>query len=288
MDEGDHPKNGLEAEGAARAQPDVGAELRATAGAEPGLGGPQPAVEAARATSSVCPFLRLDRGGVPGSPSRSVDPDHRCVALPAPVALSDTQQSLVCLVLAHLDCPRFVHGSRVPPVLGPSPRTAIPRATLAAAAILAASLVATLAYTAANGGLAVPIIARSPSPSAASAGSPASTPSVLPSAAATTPAPMSPSPSPSASRPAPSPVASGSPIPPSAMPSPTSDRYALLVPCLDRPACFVYTVRAGDNLTSIGLYFGVPFDTILRLNPWIRDPTTIHQGERVVLPPPTR
>jgi hypothetical protein len=50
----------------------------------------------------------------------------------------------------------------------------------------------------------------------------------------------------------------------------------------------VYTVRSGDNLTSIGLYFGVPFDTILRLNPWIRDPATIHAGERVVMPPPTR
>ena len=118
-------------------------------------------------------------------------------------------------------------------------------------------------------------MAISPSPSL---------PSPLPASPAVTPPPSTPGPPASPSTP--SPIASIAPSPGGS--GPTAGRLALLAPCPGRPDCYVYTVRAGDNLTSIGLFFGVPFDTILRLNPWIRDPTTIHEGDRIVLTTPTR
>ncbi len=58
--------------------------------------------------------------------------------------------------------------------------------------------------------------------------------------------------------------------------------------CPDRPNCYIYTVRAGDNLTSIVNWFGVPMATVLSLNTWIHDPALIKEGDRLILPPPTR
>jgi spore germination protein YaaH len=75
---------------------------------------------------------------------------------------------------------------------------------------------------------------------------------------------------------------------PPSTPAPTSDRYALLEPCPSTPDCYIYTVRAGDNLQSIASYFGVPYETVLDLNPAITDPTTIQPGHKITLPPPTR
>ena len=84
-----------------------------------------------------------------------------------------------------------------------------------------------------------------------------------------------------ASTPAPTPT-----LAPTPTPAPTSDRYALLTPCPDKPDCYLYTIRAGDNLQSIASYFGIPYATVRKLNPNLRIP--IHTGDVVILPPPTR
>jgi LysM domain len=296
VDQGDGRAGGLEAAEAARAEAEAAAEVAS--------GGAVLDMEAEAAASPVCRFLRLDRDGALQASSGMVDVDHLCAALATPVPVSVAQQTLVCLVATHVDCPRYLRGSNVLPIVEPAARRSIPRPTLVAAAVLVGSLAGSLAYTAANGGLSIPIptatppasaaIAASATPSGAtpvpSAGlpspSPASTPA--PSLASATPA------SPAASAPAASAPAASAPAasaPAASAPAAsgaTADRLALLEPCPGRPDCYVYTVRPGDNLTSIGLFFGVPFDTILRLNPWIGDPTTIHKGDRIVLTTPTR
>ena len=52
--------------------------------------------------------------------------------------------------------------------------------------------------------------------------------------------------------------------------------------------CWIYVVRAGDNLRSIVNWFGVSFQRVLQMNPWITDPTTIHAGDELKIPTPTR
>jgi LysM repeat protein len=111
----------------------------------------------------------------------------------------------------------------------------------------------------------------------------------VPSAAppsAPTPSP-SPSPTPSAT-PTPSPTPSPTP---KARPTPTkkpaSDRYKLLKECPNTADCWIYTVRSGDNLSSIANYFGHPLRTIYAWNP--RYPgTPLRVGAQIRMPPPTR
>ncbi len=87
-------------------------------------------------------------------------------------------------------------------------------------------------------------------------------------------------------RPRPSPARPSAPSPSAAVtPHPSSDRYALLAPCPDRADCYVYTIRAGDNLFSIANYFGVQLADVYRLNPWART-SGLHAGLELRLPPP--
>lgn len=106
---------------------------------------------------------------------------------------------------------------------------------------------------------------------------------------------VSPNPTPEAtatSSPVPAPTAASSPViaptpSPAATPRLTSNRDALLDQCPDRPGCWLYTIRSGDNLFSIAQYFGVPPETVRRLNPWTRT-SALRAGKQLILPPPTR
>jgi LysM repeat protein len=149
---------------------------------------------------------------------------------------------------------------------------------IVAVLFLLGSTATAIGFAAARGGIQLPIASPSAAAVASTAPSdganPTSAPSAGQSAAPTASAAATPGATPA----------------PSAAPTPaaTSDRYAVLEACPDTPDCYIYTIRQGDNLRSIANYFGVPYQTVLDLNPWIVDPSTVHRGEKLTLPPPTR
>jgi hypothetical protein len=272
---------------------------------QPGPGAATPAPSARTGSGSspqACPFL-ADAAGGDGSGAR-------CLAGERPIDLVGLQVALVCRTDLRADCPRFLaatrRGRRAPrpeaaAAEGPDrgqatdvgaaepPRAAslaasvaaLPRARLAAIVVLGLAVVVAAVGTLRPGGLTIAALQATspPSPSASPSPSPTATP-------------PSPSPSPMAPSASPPPSPEERPSPSSATPSVSpgsslSDRYALLEPCPDRPDCYVYTVRRGDNLWSIADYFGVPLATIYELNPWARS-TGLRAGQKLVLPPPTR
>ena len=246
----------------------------------------------------VCPFLRsVDGDGRLAGPVESPDERNRCAALAEAVPQSLRQQQLVCLTGAHTSCPRYLRGATVD-METPSERTfttsKLTPATIGALALLAAAFSASVMFMVARGGLDLPVAAgASPGPSASAvAAAPSPTPTVAASAVASespiASPDVTPTPSPTASpSPTPSPTAGPTSTPsPAPTPVPTSDRYALLKPCPDTPDCWIYRVRAGDNLFSIANYFGVPLATVKALNPWTAN--GLRAGRDLILPPPTR
>jgi LysM repeat protein len=253
-----------------------------------------PMPDAGPGDHAVCPFLRsFDEAGALGDPIDAPDPANRCAALAEVVPQSLRQQELVCLTSAHGTCPRYLRGATVEteaPIERAIAASKLTPATIGALALLAAAFSASVMFMVARGGLELPAAAGPNASPAASviAEAPSLAPSLEPSVAPTaTPSPAastSPTPMPSPTQ-TPGPTPSPTPIP-TPTPSLTSARYALLKPCPDKPDCWIYRVRSGDNLFSIANYFGVPLATVKRLNPWTAN--GLRAGRDLILPPPTR
>ena len=247
---------------------------------------------------NTCPFLRtVDRAGPLGPPVEAPDPANRCAAVGAPTPQSARQQELVCLTSSHSNCPRYLRGELV--ATEPVVRAAVQRgpstAVLASALILVAASAASVGFLFVRGGLSIPNASIAPGNVAAVTGSPSPTSAV---AVVESRSPIRPTATPTASPPpttAPTPTPDPTPTPttapttaPTPKPAPTSSRYAVLDPCPSTPDCWIYTVRSGDNFVSIVNWFGVPYQTVVDMNPGMGDPTTIRAGDKIRMPPPTR
>ena len=243
---------------------------------------------------STCPFLRAGDGTTSVAPGPRPDPGHRCLALAEPMAPGALQQEVVCLVPAHVDCPRYARGlatARADLAIG-GEGARLPPAVRVAAALVAVVAALVLAAFLFSGGLKLPGTgATLPPPTA----TPAPTASPSPTATPTpTPSPtVSPTPSPSPTlSPSPSPSPSPSATPtaaPTATPRPstTDPRYAGLQRCPAPQTCYIYIARSYSTVSSIASYFRTTVAVIEQLNPQI-DPVThtIHTGEPIKIPPP--
>ena len=58
--------------------------------------------------------------------------------------------------------------------------------------------------------------------------------------------------------------------------------------CPGQSDCYVYTIRAGDNVWSIANWFGVGIDRIVGLNPWLGPQLIVRAGQKLKVPTPTR
>jgi hypothetical protein len=259
---------------------------------------------------SVCPFLRRDIGDALVAPLSSPAEDQACVAIGSARPQSLRQQELVCLRVAHAECPRYLRGAMVTAPNSPARTTpTVPRATLAALLVLILSAGISFGFVVQRGGIAMPVVgadesplAMGPTPSAEASDqlSPSEAPASMaveptvsatpepsvpvvaePTAAPTLAPTLAPTPSPAPTvKPTPSPT-------PRTTAKPKSDRYKLLTACPDQGDCWIYTVRSGDNLYSIANYFGHPLSTIYAWNPQYPD-KRLRVGDEIRMPPPTR
>jgi LysM domain len=256
-----------------------------------------PTIDSRSDDPRICPFLRaIDDQDRLDPPLEVPHPLNRCAALKGPVPQSLRQQELVCLSSGHVNCPRYLRGSvgmgTVAMRVRGQASVQVTPATAGALAVLVLAFVTSMAFVVANGGIALTAAVDTPAPSGGVLGA---VETGLPSTEPTATPRSSPSPTPTA---APTPTASPVPSPtPTATPSPTatptpkttrptSGRFALLKPCPNQPNCWIYRIRAGDNLFSIANYFGVPLSTVRAWNPWVKDGLVI--GRALRIPTPTR
>jgi hypothetical protein len=255
--------------------------------------------------AAICPFLRATTDGGLGPPIEMPDPANRCTAVGEPTPQSGRQQELVCLTRGHSNCPRYLRGALVvgEPTAAPVVRSGPSLAIVGAALVLAIAASMSIGFLLVRGGFDLSLASPLPSQLAVAVATPGPTTfSLRPTPTPTlTPSPSLPPPSPSPSLPPPSPSPAITPTPtPNPTPKPTprptprpttapvSNRYQFLTKCPSTPNCWIYTVRRGDNLRSIVNWFGVSYNTVLRMNPWIHDPTQIRAGDKIRIPKPTR
>ena len=220
--------------------------------------------------ATTCPYFRRETAeGTLGRPVEMPDSINRCAAYGEAVPQSLRQQELVCLTTRHVDCPRYLHAAA--PGLTVPPARRVTRAVLAAIGILLATAAASFAFVLVRGGVALP---SATAPGGAVQGA---TATPLATELAVVPSPTLSALTPAAQ---PSPTATSTA-------RPSSDRYALLVPCPDKPDCYIYTVRRGDTLTGIAKYFGTTLAKIRQLNPWTLT-KGLEPGQKLILPTPTR
>ena len=219
----------------------------------------------------VCPFLRSIRDDwALAQPVEAPDPANRCAALHDAVPQSIRQQELVCLTSGHVNCPRYVRGSRLPAesLERVSDPQVVTPALAASVVVLAAAFLLSLAFVLVNGGLILTAAVTPPTPSGnVLAEEQTAAPTATP--APTVPASPAPTKKPAAT------------VPPGA----TASRMKLLTPCPDTPKCYIYRIRSGDNLYSIAKYFGVSFSTVKAWNAWTDNGLKV--GRELRIPPPT-
>jgi hypothetical protein len=245
------------------------------------------------------------------APLHNPDDENRCAAMGEPKPQSSRQQELVCLKVAHAECPRYLRGAMAVQSPPPAPRRAptVPRATLAALLILVLSAGISFGFVVQRGGIELPVVEGAPSSSAVAVVATASPETVTPPPSVEATQAASPEPTASSEAaatpslepsPTPEPTATPSPTPaptttPAVTPKPTakpaatpaSTRYALLTACPDRTGCWIYRIRSGDNLYSIANYFGHSLSTIYKWNPQYPG-TALKVGAKIRMPPPTR
>jgi LysM repeat protein len=242
----------------------------------------------------ICRFLSIEAVDGAFIPASRLDTANRCTSNVEPVAQSGRQQELVCLTAAHVNCPRYLRGVLLAGTPAPPPpsRQPIAPAVIGATLVLAAAIAASFGFLAVRGSFSLPV--PSPALVAVIAGtspaplrSPTVATSTLPTASPTVEPTPAPTPSPAVT-PAPSPTPTPSPPAATATPKPTatSDRYAVLTKCPSTPDCWIYVIRAGDNLQSIANWFGVSYSRMIDMNPGLKIP--IHAGDHLKIPTPTR
>lgn len=267
-----------------------------------------------------CQFLRaVGPDGKLIDAQNSAVPAHRCAAFGDPLPLSLRQQELVCLQRVHVSCPRYARGTVLANETVASPKATQQRwGRFSLMSIIGIGLVILAVGTLLSGLLGLPpfggskaaVVPTASAPAAAASASQVALASASPSAAPSTDVSASPAvtASPTAAAtptrtPAPTPTATPKPTAAPTATSPpgaTSSRMSLLTPCVGTANCWVYTVRGpgaapvgngssvADTLAGICTWFGVNINTVRQMNPWLNGSDTIHPGDKLKIPNPTR